>query len=176
MGELSTIFFLYASVGIACMLVYPVMEVWNYPWRTAIRRFRFSLTTLLAVTSAFAIAMGIDRLQHGNGALLAIPFPVTLLFCLVLLGIVSGIAAEFLPGRRNATATRSALEFFRGRRSERILPFAEPPPGAARATDERATPKTRRKWWLQRMPNRFRSISHRASQETPMVTHYRRLD
>lgn len=147
-----------------------IREIWAFPWRAIGRQFRFSLLTLMAVTSTLAIALGIERLQQLN-APRPMPFPVTLLFCFLLIGIIAAAAIDFRSGR-SGRSSRPALHSHRDRPTTIVLPPPQPQPDAASAETKRQRPTGRRKWWLRRMPNRFRSISHRDFQATPMSGYY----
>ena len=149
-------------VVVACFLIYLARPLFEFRWLRALRGFQFSVATLLSVTATFAIALGIYRLQAGTKTLLALPFPAILVFCFFMLGLVVTLRNEF--GSRRHQRRTSTLESYRDRHETLISPPAE--------TTSEVPPKTRRKWWLRRMPNRFRSISYREFQDTPSANYY----
>ena len=142
-------------------------EIKSFRWMGAIRRIRFSLATLLAVTATISIALGIDRLQQQTNSFLSLPFPIVLLSCALTLGATLAIAQEFRLWHRSP----STLDRYRDRQNPNLSTVVESDQPVETAP---ASEKTRTKWWLRRMPNRFRSISHRDSQTTPPSGFYNR--
>jgi hypothetical protein len=161
------LFFACLFLGVLLFLLGTVCVLWRFRWGSALKRFRFSLTTLIALTSTFAVAFGITRLQEQSDSLLSTPFPVTLLFCFLFLGVFALVANEFRSMRRGDRSRKSTLDAYRDRQADRVELVSTQQSDAAHAETEPPRQKARGKWWLRRMPNRFRSISHRDFQDTP---------
>jgi hypothetical protein len=123
-------------------------------------------------TTTIAIALGVNRLQSQTNHVLSLPFPVLLVLCFLVLGIVAAATNEFRGRSHKDSSTQSTLDAFRNRR-----PTVLPPPLAPQTDEWQAetvpeSRRTRPKWWRRRMPSRFRSISHRDFQETPASSFY----
>jgi hypothetical protein len=161
------LFFACLSLGVFIVLLGITCVIWRFRWGAALKRFRYSLTTLIAVTSAFAVALGINRLQEHSNSLLSTPFPVTLLFCFLFLGLFALVISEARSMRRGNPFQPSTLDSYRSRQADCDEPISLPTSDATPAGSEPPRQKARGKWWLRRMPNRFRSISHRDFQDTP---------
>ena len=70
-------------------------------------------------------------------------------------------------GKTSDPSRQSTLASYRSRQSKREEPISVQPSDATPSKSEPPRQKARGKWWLRRMPNRFRSISHRDFQDTP---------
>ncbi len=153
-------------VGVVCVLLCIAPHIWEFPWSMAWRRFRFSLAALLAFISVLSIALALHRLQQQTPTLRYVPFPAMLLICFIFFGGMIGLATEIRSCCRSSSSRRSALKAYRDRQQD-VMPAFSP----AHTSQRPSAPgpvrqKARGKWWLRRMPNRFRSISHRDAQET----------
>jgi|GEM_PF-6443239 len=132
-----------ACFGAAFLLI--ACEILSFHWLAALSRIRFSMATLLVVTAAIGFAFG------------PFPFPLILAFCLMCAFV------NFVWDRSS-----SALESYR-RRHDSGFSAIQVEGSSTGASVARAK---KRKWWLRRILNRFRSIYY--SQATPPSGFYDR--
>jgi hypothetical protein len=173
MGEILVI------AGCGAVMVWLAFMVRGLARRSIWGQFQFSVATLLGFTAVAAVCLGLDQVQRATGELMATPLPVTIMFALLLWGIIYSVAADFRSERNDST--ESALAGFRRReqRESLLLPDAlqdSEPADEQPVDDESASDNNRRPWWLRRGPNRFRSISHRDFHGMRMWGHYSRDD
>lgn len=171
------IFFL---IGLCSVVFFVLLDIapvlLAFRWGTALKKLRYSLTTLLALMIAIAVAFGITRLQDQSNSLLSMPLPLALLFCLMLLAFFAIVKGEFRTMYSTRSTRRSTLDSYRSRQYDRIQQISIRQSEATTGKTESARQRARGKWWLRRMPNRFRSISHRDFQVTPGYGYNNRND
>ncbi|MCA9267621.1 MAG: hypothetical protein KDA41_04090 [Planctomycetales bacterium] len=141
--------------GIAATIA---LELWELLTSKKIR-LQFRLVTLLALMTTIGLVLGVHRMQTESPMGYAFPFLGIALACTLLVGLILALCNDLVW-------PTSTLDEYRQSHTPAI------------AAPTRAGPKEKskphRKWWLRRIPNRFRSISHRDFQDTPSSGYYTR--
>ena len=158
-----------AILGVVATLVGAGFEILHFRWTLLKGAFKFSLLHLLSGVLAISFALGLNTLQKEFALSHDAPFAALLLVSFALVLGAFAIAHDFRGRRSGSDSGKTALEAYRTRQTCEAVatePAVEQP-----EADEVAKP-SRRKWWLRRFPNRFRSISHRDGQTTRAAGYY----
>lgn len=148
-------------LAIFCLAVYCLLfldivrDIWSFPLRATLRRVRFPLSMLFALTGVICVALAVHRFQELSTHPY-VPFPVTLMFFFVLFAMLVGVATEFCS-RRRGSSDDSALSLYRNRQPNPVLSDTS-------ETDADSRRRERVRLWLRRMTNQGRSTSHRDTQ------------
>ena len=128
---------------------------------------RYSLSGLFGLTIVIGLSVGLYQLQSRSGTAHPVPFEAFLAVCA---GICAAGFAVVHDCRRRHKGT--ALDAYRQRcRAEPLPPVRDEP-----KQKDTSQKRSRKKWWLRRKPNRFRSISHRDMQVAEPSGYYIRDD